>query len=77
MEWPPYSPDISPIEHLLDELDKRIRKRQNPPTNRAHLIAALTQELNNIPLRRINVLMDSTGETSDVTQKFLLQYRKE
>ena len=59
LEWPPYSPDMSPIEHLWDELDRRIRKRQNPPTNRAQLIAALTEEWNNIPLRRINVLMNS------------------
>ena len=31
LEWPPYSPNMSPIEHLWDELDRRIRKRQNPP----------------------------------------------
>ena len=51
LEWPPYSPDMSPTEHLWNELERRIRKRQNPPTNH--------EEWNNIPLRRINVLLNS------------------
>ena len=31
MDWPPYSPDFSPIEHLWDELDHRVRRRVNVP----------------------------------------------
>ena len=29
-DWPPYSPDLSPKDHLWDDLDRRVRKRQNP-----------------------------------------------
>jgi len=27
MQWPPQSPDMNPIEHMWNELDKRIRRR--------------------------------------------------
>ena len=27
LAWPPYSPDLIPIEHMWDELDRRVRKR--------------------------------------------------
>ena len=31
LAWPPYSPDLTPTEHMWDELDRRVRKRRNPP----------------------------------------------
>ena len=31
LAWPPYSPDLTPIEHMWDELDRRVRERRNPP----------------------------------------------
>ena len=33
LAWAPYSPDLTPIEHMWDELDRRVRKRRNPPRN--------------------------------------------
>ncbi|GFV79775.1 transposable element Tcb1 transposase [Trichonephila clavipes] len=32
MDWPAYSPDLNPIEHMWDMLDRRIAARQPPPT---------------------------------------------
>ena len=31
MDWLPYSQEVSPIKHLLDELDRRVRRRPNVP----------------------------------------------
>ena len=59
LDWPPYSPDLSPIEHLWDDLDRRVRRRRNPPTTLAQLRNALLEEWNNIPIRRINALINS------------------
>ena len=51
MEWPSMSPDFSPIEHIWDELDRRVRARPNQPTNLPQLQATLLQdqEWNNLP----------------------------
>ncbi|GFX77277.1 transposable element Tc3 transposase [Trichonephila clavipes] len=32
MDWPAYSPDLNPIEHVWDMLGRRIAARQAPPT---------------------------------------------
>lgn len=26
LDWPPYSPDLNPIEHLWNKIDRRIRR---------------------------------------------------
>ena len=71
LAWPPYSPDLTPIEHMWDELDRRVRKRRNrlpppplppPPTPHATLAQlrnALIDEWNNIPMRTVNALVNS------------------
>ena len=60
LNWPPYSPDLSPIEHLWDELDRRrIRRRRNTPNTLGQLRTALLEEWENIPMRKINALVNS------------------
>lgn len=59
MPWPAKSPDINPIEHLWDALDRRVRKRQNQPRNLRELQNALVDEWNNIPQLEIQQLIRS------------------
>ena len=44
LDWPPYSPDLSPIEHLWDELDRRVRRRRDTPNTLGQLRTALLEE---------------------------------
>ena len=39
LDWPPYSPDLSPIEHLWDELDRSVSRRRNTPNQHSRAIA--------------------------------------
>ena len=56
---PALSPDLSPIEHLWDELGRRVRHRQNPPETLQELRDALVHEWNNIPQAFIQRLIGS------------------
>ena len=59
LNWPPYSPDMSPIEHLWDVLDKRVRRRDPVPENVRQLRVALQEEWDNIPQATIDNLVMS------------------
>jgi hypothetical protein len=59
LPWPAFSPDLSPIEHLWDKLDRRVRKRHPAPTTIGELRQALREEWNNISIREINGLINS------------------
>ena len=48
MQWPSMSPDLSPIEQVWDELDKRVCRRQIQPNTLAQLEQALIHEWNNL-----------------------------
>ena len=49
MDWPAKSPDLNPIEHAWDILQRRISNRQNPPNTLQELADALVQEWSAIP----------------------------
>lgn len=57
--WPAMSPDMNPIEHLWDELDRRIRSRNVAPTNVRQLFVALQEEWETIPQQHIQRLVSS------------------
>ena len=60
------SPDLSPIEHVWDELGRRIRHRQIPPETPEELRDTLAHEWNNITQAFIHRLIGSMRSTCDV-----------
>ncbi|GFV48109.1 transposable element Tcb1 transposase [Trichonephila clavipes] len=57
MDWPAYSPDLYPIEHVWYLLGRRIAARQPPPTCLPELQRALLDEWCNIPQDQIDNLI--------------------
>ena len=49
LNWPAESPDLNPIEHLWDELERRLRPRHNLPTSVPDLTNALVTEWKQVP----------------------------
>ncbi|XDV29487.1 hypothetical protein PO909_032606 [Leuciscus waleckii] len=49
LAWPAYSPDMSPIEHVWDALDRLIRHRVPGTANIQQLRTAIEEEWTNIP----------------------------
>ncbi|GFX07747.1 transposable element Tcb2 transposase [Trichonephila clavipes] len=61
-EWPAYSPDMNPIEHVWDALEKRVAGRQPPAQTLQELERALLEEWDRIPQLVINSLIDSISQ---------------
>ena len=59
LDWPPYSFDMNPIEHLWDTLDRRVHARTPLPQSHAELRQALIEEWHLIPQWMINRLITS------------------
>ncbi|KAL0182190.1 hypothetical protein M9458_021565 [Cirrhinus mrigala] len=59
LAWPAYSPDMSPIEHVWDALDRLIQQRVPVPANIQQLHTAIEEEWTNIPQATINNLINS------------------
>ena len=56
---PSYPPDMSPIEHVWDNLARRVRQRAPVPANIQQLCTAIEEEGNNIPQATINSMINS------------------
>ena len=61
LDRPSFSPDLSPLEHLWDELGCAVRRRNPPPRNVQQLRQALTADWRNIPQQRLLNLIQSMG----------------
>ena len=59
LDWPTHIPDLNPIKHLLDELERRLRARPNHPTSVPDLTHALVAELKQITAVMFQHLMES------------------
>ncbi|KAL0179360.1 hypothetical protein M9458_024802, partial [Cirrhinus mrigala] len=58
LAWPAYSPDMSPIEHVWDALE-RIRQYVPVPANIQQLRTAIEEERTKIPQATVNNLINS------------------
>ena len=56
---PAKSPDLNPIEHIWDLLDRRVRARAIPPRNVRELASALVEEWSNISQQELANLAQS------------------
>lgn len=59
MEWPARSPDLNPIEHLWDELKRRVRARETAPSSLQELQQAIVEEWEAIPQEFVKTLINS------------------
>ncbi|KAK3108668.1 hypothetical protein FSP39_012878 [Pinctada imbricata] len=58
LDWPPCSPNLNPIEHVWDELDRRIR-RLPQAQNLAQLETFIVNTWNNLPRRFLQNYVNS------------------
>uniref|UniRef100_A0AAZ3PNZ9 Tc1-like transposase DDE domain-containing protein n=1 Tax=Oncorhynchus tshawytscha TaxID=74940 RepID=A0AAZ3PNZ9_ONCTS len=59
LPWPAKSPNLNPIAHIWDLLDRRLRARAIPPRNVRELAGALVEELGNISQQELANLVQS------------------
>ncbi|GFU10413.1 transposable element Tcb1 transposase [Trichonephila clavipes] len=57
--WPARSPDLNPIENVLDALGRQVAGRNYPPTNKNTLIRALTEEWDKLPQQLLDNVVQS------------------
>ncbi|GFS77700.1 transposable element Tcb1 transposase [Trichonephila clavipes] len=59
LDWPSQSLDVNPIEHLWDELERRLRSQPNRPSSLLALTSAVMDAWKAIPMVTYQKLMES------------------
>ena len=59
LDWPAQGPDLNPIEHHWDKLERRLRARPSCPTSVCDLTNALLEEWSKIPINSLVNLVES------------------
>ena len=67
LPWPAFSPDLNQIEHLWDQLGKRVYNRRHPSISRQQLAMALQEEWDNITQDQIQRLIRSMRRRCQAT----------
>ncbi|GFU54492.1 transposable element Tcb2 transposase [Trichonephila clavipes] len=65
MDWPAYSPDLNPIEHVWDALGRRIAARLHHPENTQQLKQMLIEEWALLPQEMLHQLVLSISKTKE------------
>ena len=65
LDWPAQSPDLNPIEHLWDELERRLRARPSHPTSVSDLTNVLVAEWKQVPAATFQHLVESLPRRVD------------
>ncbi|KAJ8888220.1 hypothetical protein PR048_007707 [Dryococelus australis] len=63
LDWPALSPDLNPIQHIWEELDRRVRARQARPKSIAQLMEWLQEEWRRIPVDVLHTLVESMPDS--------------
>ncbi|KFM72202.1 Transposable element Tc1 transposase, partial [Stegodyphus mimosarum] len=78
MDWPMYSPDLNPIEHVWEVLGRRITARLHPPENTQQLKQMLIEEWALLPQEMLHQLVLSMRRrceaTTAVRERHILYY---
>ncbi|KAJ8881348.1 hypothetical protein PR048_017829 [Dryococelus australis] len=57
LDWPAQRPDLDTVEHIWDELDRRVRARQARPKSVGQLMELLQEEWRRIPMYVLQTLV--------------------
>ncbi len=69
LAWPAYSPDMSPIEHVWDALDRRIRQRVPVPANIQQLHTYCLNFIENIKMEKFLVRTNKPTDAPPAAKK--------
>ncbi|GFV89659.1 transposable element Tcb1 transposase [Trichonephila clavipes] len=59
LDWPSHSPDLNPIEHLWDELERRLRSQPNRPSSLQAFTSAVMDAWKAVPMVTYQKLVES------------------